>query len=119
MVLTQLHCMAMELRTLAGLIALPPAHQATAGMRVRGRSAEGGLRVPDSRTAVWWRPWCARWSARCRDLPRGGGVSRLGGGAGGGRGPRPLLASDTSASQEGYPPGGGGTQGHPSLAALV
>ncbi|XP_043738247.1 polycystic kidney disease and receptor for egg jelly-related protein-like [Cervus elaphus] len=80
MVLTQLHCMAMEPRTLAGahtdgaqqegpmprcpgdlpasgpwvegLIALPPAHQATSGMRVRGRSAEGGLRVPDSRTSA-------------------------------------------------------------------
>lgn len=86
-----------------GLIALPPAHQATSGMRVRGRSAEGGLRVPDSRTSVWWRPWCARaprprWSARRRALPRGGGVSSLGGGAGGGRGPRPLLASDTPAA---------------------
>lgn len=82
-----------------GLIALPPAHQATSGMRVRGRSAEGGLRVPDSREAAWWRPWCGfrgrraasatfRVGAGCR-----ASGARLGAGRGG---PRPLLAFDTS-----------------------
>lgn len=95
-----------------GLIALPPAHQATSGMRVRGRSAEGGLRVPDGRTSVWWWPWCAWaprpwWSARRRALPRGGGVSSLGGGAGAGAVPAHYLPPTHPQRQEGYPPGGG------------
>lgn len=91
-----------------GLIALPPAHQATSGMRVRGRSAEGGLRVPDSRTSVWWRPWCPRPRVRgglrvAAPFRAGAGCRASGAGLGAGAVPLPLLASDTPAAPGGLP----------------
>lgn len=48
-----------------------------------------------------------RWSARRRALPRGGGVSSLGGGAGAGAVPAHYLPPTHPQRQECYPPGGG------------
>ena len=90
-------------------MALPAALQATPGMRVGGRSAQNGLRVPDSRAAVWGPPRCTRVHIRggglCASPPPsawGRGVEPRGRG-----GPPHYLLPTHPPRQEGYPIGPG------------